>query len=85
MINTPVLRQLIRVGKAGTLVAKGIPGGFLLLSREGVDEQFVEAQRGHARKFKRLDSVASYLMGLGAHEFRVETEQWRHKTLDTKS
>ncbi len=82
VIDTPVLRQLIRAGKAGTLVAKGVPGGFVLALREGLDEQLLEAQRGHARKFKRLEAVASYLKNLGAQEFAVELDQWSPKSLD---
>ncbi len=82
MIDTPLLRQLVRVGKAGNLVAKGVPGGFVLAMREGLDEQLLEAQRGHARKFKRLEAVASYLKDLGAKEFSVELEQWTPKALN---
>jgi len=82
MIDTPLLRQLVRSGKAGALVAKGVPGGFVLAMREGLDEQFLEAQRGHARKFKRLEAVASYLKELGARDFAVEIEQWEPRSLD---
>jgi hypothetical protein len=82
MIDTPLLRQLLRAGKAGTLVAKGIPGGFVLSMREGLDEQLLEAQRGHARRFRRLEAVASYLKDLGAHEFTVELDQWATRALD---
>lgn len=81
MLDTPLLRQLVRVGKAGSLVAKGVPGGFVLAMRDGLDEQLLEAQRGHARKFKRLEAVASYLKDLGAREFVVELEQWAHLSL----
>jgi hypothetical protein len=82
VFDTPLLRQLLRSGKAGALVAKGVPGGFVLAMREGLDEQLLEAQRGHARKFKRLEAVASYLKDLGAKEFAVELEQWAPKSLD---
>lgn len=75
-IDTPVLRQLVRSGKAGTLVAQGVPGGFVLVMREGLDTQVLEAQRGHQRRFKRLDAIASYLADLGAEEFTVEIGQW---------
>lgn len=76
MFDTHLLRQLLRIGKAGALVAKGVPGGFVLAMREGSDEQLLEAQRGHPRKFKRLEAVASYLQELGAKDFSVELEQW---------
>lgn len=82
MIDTRVLRALIRAGKAGELVARGVPGGFLLVHREGLDEQLLEAQRGGPRKFKRLDAVAKYLRQLGASAFRVELEQWSTSSLD---
>jgi hypothetical protein len=82
MIDTRLLRQLIRTGKAGSLVAKGVPGGFFLTVCDGLDEQLLEAQRGHPRKFRRLDAIAAYLKDLGASEFRVELEQWAPKALD---
>ena len=64
------------------MVAKGVPGGFVLAMREGLDEQLLEAQRGHARRFRRLEAVASYLKDLGAHEFAVELDQWTKRALD---
>lgn len=82
MLDTPLLRHLVRAGKAGPLIAKGVPGGFVLAMRDGLDEQLLEAQRGHPRKFKRLEAVASYLNGLGAKEFVVELEKWSSKALD---
>lgn len=82
MLDTPLLRQLLRVGKAGSLVARGVPGGFVLAMRDGLDEQLLEAQRGHARKFRRLEAVASYLKDLGARDFAVELGQWAPKSLD---
>jgi hypothetical protein len=75
-IDTPVLRQLVRSGKAGQLIARGVPGGFVLVMKEGLESQVLEAQRGHQRTFKRLDAIASYLADLGAGEFTVEIGQW---------
>lgn len=82
VLDTPLLRQLVRSGKAGALVARGVPGGFVLAMREGIEEQLLEAQRGHPRKFKRLESVASYLRSLGATEFAVDLAQWDQHALD---
>lgn len=81
MIDTPLLRQLLRTGKAGALIAKGVPGGFMLAVRDGLDEQLLEAQRGHPRKFKKLDALVSYLKEIGAHDFTVELDQWGPESL----
>lgn len=82
MFDTALLRQLARSGKAGQLIAKGVPGGFVLAMREGLEDQLLEAQRGHARKFKRLEAVASFLQPLGVQEFTVELGQWSKKSLN---
>ncbi|PIF74299.1 hypothetical protein CLU95_1424 [Variovorax sp. 54] len=82
MFDTRLLRQLLHTGKAPGLIARGVPGGFVLVMREGLDEQLLEAQRGHARRFRRLEAVASYLKGLGARGFEVELEQWAQQSLD---
>ena len=80
--NTLLLRQLVGSGKAGTLVAKGVPGGFVLAMREGLQDDLLSAQRGGIRKFKRLEAVAAYLRDIGAREFAVELGQWAPKSLD---
>ena len=79
--DTPLLRQLLLAGKAGSLVVKGVPGEFVLVMREGLTEQVLAAQRGGPRKFKRLDAVASYLLGVGGLSFAVELEQLASEAL----
>lgn len=79
--DTPVLRQLVRAGKAGVLVVRGVPGGFMLAMREGLDEQLLRTQRGGPRKFKRLEAVAGYLQDVGAKRFEVELDQWSNASL----
>jgi hypothetical protein len=77
-----LLRQLIRAGKAGELVARGMPGGFYLAMQEGLDEQLLGTQRGGMRKFKHLDALAFYLQQLGASRFTVEVEHWADEALN---
>lgn len=72
MIDTPVLRHLARAGKLDELVAKAVPGGFVLVVRNGLEEEILRAQRGGARTFKRLDAVSSYLAELGVTRFCVD-------------
>ncbi len=80
-MNTPLLKQLAALGKTGTLVAKGVPGGFVLVMRDGLDEPLLEAQRGHSRVFRKLDAVASFLRGIGVQSFDVEMQQWVAESL----
>lgn len=75
-MNTPLLKQLAALGKTGPLVAKGVPGGFVIVMRDMLEEQLLEAQRGHPRVFKKLDAVASFLHGIGVLTFDVETVNW---------
>lgn len=75
-IDTPLLRHLVRIGKAGQLVAIGTSDGFMLAVREDNKDLYLEAQRGHKRKFKRLQSVAAYLKDIGVVEFKVELKEW---------
>lgn len=65
-------------------MARGVPGGFLLAIRDGLDEQLLEAQRGHARQFRRLETLAGFLKALGAHEFSVELDQWTQEGLGVR-
>ena len=55
VLDTPLLRQLVRTGKAGALVARGVPGGFLLAMREGIDEYF-DAEPGDFLQVRVVDA-----------------------------
>lgn len=76
IFDTRLLRQLIRSGKTGELVARGVPGGFVLAMRDGLDEQILFSQRGRHRVFRRLDAVAAFLRKVGGQEFVVELGHW---------
>lgn len=77
MITTPVLRQLAAAGATTQLSAKGVPGGFVLAIRVGLEEQLLEAQRGGVRKFRRLDALSRYVRALGLSSFDVQMTGWR--------
>lgn len=77
MIDTPVLRQLARLGAAANVVAKQVPGGFVVVLRNGLEEEPLRAQRGGARVFRRLDTVCNFLSEVGLHTFAVELGEHR--------
>jgi hypothetical protein len=75
-LTTPVLRHLVATGLAGQLVARGVPGGFMLVMKGRGSESTLAAQRGAPRLFRRLDTLAGFLRDLGVHSATVEFDQW---------
>lgn len=76
MIDTPVLRQLARLGSLDDVVARQVPGGFVVIVRHGLEEEALRAQRGGARTFRRLDTVCGFLAEIGVHRFTVEATSY---------
>ena len=76
LISTPLLRQLAATARVGELIARGVAGGFILVMRDGGLEQTLAAQKGGARIFKRLETLATYLTQLGIYRVTVELEHW---------
>lgn len=76
-----VFQQLIEVGAIRSVSAQGVPGGFVLVAYTDAGEHILSAQRGHSRVFKHLDTVASYLRGVGLSRFNVEHSNWAPATL----
>jgi hypothetical protein len=75
-LTTPLLRHLISTGLVGQLCARGVPGGFLLVMRQGEAELALAAQRGAPRVFRRLDTLAGYAKEQGARTVVVELDGW---------
>lgn len=75
-LTTPVLRHLVATGLAGQMVARGVPGGFMLVMKRRGSESTLAAQRGAPRLFRRLDTLAGFLKDLGVQSATVEFEQW---------
>jgi hypothetical protein len=81
LISTPVLRGLQAAGALTKVVIKGVPGGFVVTVTLGMEEQILQAQRGGARTFKRLDVAAAFLRRLGIFRFEVDSERWNSRGL----
>ncbi len=72
MIDTPVLRQLARLGSLEEVIARQVPGGFVVIVRNGIEEEALLAQRGGPRTFRHLDTLCSFLAQVGVLRFTVE-------------
>ena len=80
VIDTATLRHLAGAGAIAHVTAKGIPGGFVLTVQIGLEETLLQAQRGGARRFRRLDALASYVRELGLGKFEVDLAAWHPET-----
>jgi hypothetical protein len=76
MFTTSLLRGLAAAGSISNITARGVPGGFVLVIRVGLNESTLKAYRGKARLFRRLDAAAKYVKDLGLAHFEVEVSGW---------
>jgi hypothetical protein len=78
-VDTRTLRELVRAGSVQGVRATADGDGFRLAFQYGGGDRFLEAAKGHVRRFSALDSVASYLKSLGIAKFEVDATQWVSK------
>lgn len=71
-----VLRELVSAGAVLSVTARGVPGGYVLCINTEAGERLLSLQRGRARVFSKLETVASFLHDLGLKRFSVDTESW---------
>lgn len=76
VFREPMLKLLAATGKAEGLTVRGVTGGFVLVLREQSGELVLEAKRGHARVFRSLDRLASYLREMGVATVTLELAGW---------
>jgi hypothetical protein len=61
--------------------AVGQAGGWALMVRYGAGERLLAAQRSRrARVFKRMETLVSYLKGVGVSSFDVDSEHYSPET-----
>lgn len=75
-METPIFRELLAAGAVRGVVAKGVPGGYILSVQIEGGERILTTQRGQSRVFKKLDAIASYSRELGLSQFTVDLQQW---------
>jgi len=73
MINTQQLAALVNANAVKTVEVHGIEGGFTIV----VDNNLIEAKRGHTRIFRKLQTAAVFLKQNGIGEFKVNLSTWQ--------
>lgn len=81
-VDTKTLRELVRAGSVQRVHVVAEGDRFRLVLRYGDEERLLETAKGHVRRFRALDSVASYLLGIGVVDFEVNTTHWRPRTVE---
>lgn len=79
-VNTKILRELVRTGSVQRVRVVADGDRFRLILQYGDEEHMLEAAKGHTRRFRALDSVASYLLGIGIADFEVDTKDWHPRS-----
>ena len=85
-IDHTTLARLAEAGALRGVRAVGQAGGWALMVSYGVGERALAAQRsGRARVFKRMETLVSYLKGVGVSSFEVETAGYSAETSGTNA
>lgn len=72
LISSPKLKTLIEAGALQHLIARGVPGGFVLVAKVGMRERTLEAQRGGVRIFKSANGLVGYARTAGARHVDID-------------
>lgn len=73
MIDSRQFTALTNAGAVKHVSVNGTAGGFVIL----VDDQLIEAKRGNARVFRKLQTAAAYLKNKGIGSFYVDLSLWK--------
>lgn len=72
MIDSRQFAALANAGAVKNVIVVGTNGGFMIK----VNEQLIEAKRGHPRIFRKLHTAASFIKDKGIGRFSVEIDNW---------
>lgn len=82
LLDTPHLKTLVEAGAVQYLTARGIPGGYVIVVRVGLNERFVRGQRAKVpRVFKTLDGISGYCRDAGVRRFDVDLAGYSKESL----
>jgi hypothetical protein len=75
-IDHATLSTLVEAGALSTTKVVGQPGGWGIVVEYGVTRRTLAAKRGAARVFRRFETLAGYLRGLGIVNYQVDASRY---------
>lgn len=75
-IDHATLALLVEAGAVSDAHIVGQPGGWGVVVRCGVTERAVAARRGAVRVFRKFETLASYLKGVGIQQYQVDAREF---------
>lgn len=85
-IDQATLVNLVQAGAVHEANVIGQPGGWEVVVRYGKVSRALAIKRGEIRIFRKLDTLDSFLRGIGLHQYQVDASQFDPgKTLRTNA
>jgi len=75
-IDHVTLQHLVEAGAVRGASIVGQPGGWGVVVQYGMTERVLSARRGSVRKFRKFETLVSYLRGIGIAKFEVDATQF---------
>lgn len=75
-IDHATLSSLVEAGAVRAAQVVGHPGGWGIIVQYGKTQRTLAAKRGAVRIFRRFETLAEYLRGLGILSYQVDASQY---------
>lgn len=82
-IDHSTLSTLVEAGAVRAAQVVGQPGGWGIVIQYGMTQRTLAAKRGAVRIFRRFETLAEYLRGLGIVKYQVDASQYDAAALQT--
>lgn len=75
-IDHLTLTRLVQAGAVQSARVVGQPGGWRVAVQTGATERVLATKRGAARVFRKFETLAGYLKGLGLTQYQVDAQEF---------
>lgn len=83
-VDHHTLVHLVEAGAVRSANIVGQPGGWAVVVQYGTSERALAARRGAVRVFRKFETLASYLKGMGLVQYQVDARLFDPAALKTE-